>query len=60
MTLQDKRHAADYKPNVSLSKTAVLQDVRSCAKAIEAFNAESTKSKQAFVVLLLLGKPRSE
>lgn len=60
MMLQDKRHAADYKPNIALSKTAVLQDVRSCAKAIDAFNSESAKDRQAFVVLLLLGKPRTE
>lgn len=60
MTLQDKRHAADYKPNLVLSKSAVQQDVRSGANALRAYNAESMKDRQAFSVLLLLGKPRAE
>lgn len=53
VTMQDKRHKADYDPYVTLTKSEVVQDIALTKLAIEAFLSEPKKDRRAFCVWVL-------
>jgi uncharacterized protein (UPF0332 family) len=54
VSMQEKRHDADYNPVVRLTKSGVLNDIGISEKLIQKFNASQNKHKRAFVTLVLL------
>lgn len=52
--MQQKRHQADYAPEVDVDKATVSQDIVAIAEAIAKFQRVSVKDRRAFAVYLLL------
>lgn len=52
--MQQKRHQADYAPEVDIHKDAVLQDIIAVAESIAKFQQVPVKDRRAFAVYLLL------
>jgi hypothetical protein len=57
VTMQAKRHKADYDPHGVFYKSAVIQDISATENAIAAFRSAPTADKRAFAVFVLC-KPR--
>jgi len=54
VSMQERRHSADYDPSVKFIRAEVLSEIESTKIAIEKFVAyRSTKHKQAFAALVL-------
>jgi len=53
VTLQDRRHAADYDPFAKFVKSSVEADLILAAQAIQDFKAESQKDRRAFCAYVL-------
>jgi uncharacterized protein (UPF0332 family) len=53
VTLQDQRHAADYDPFATFSKSSVEADIILAGQAIKDFKAESIKDRRAFCAYVL-------
>ena len=58
VTMQEKRHDADYDPEDKLTKSEVLQDIFISKQAIKDFMKAPTKDRRAFCVWILF-KDRS-
>ena len=56
VTMQEKRHAADYDPSIRLTKSEVVADIGTARKAIIGFRAVSTKDRRAFSAHVLFKK----
>lgn len=54
VTMQSKRHDADYDPNAKFFKSAVLLDVQAATSVIADFNAAPIKDRRAFAALVML------
>ena len=52
--MQSKRHAADYDPYTTFSKSDVLQNIAATAAIIALFNATPARDRRAFAVYVLL------
>jgi uncharacterized protein (UPF0332 family) len=52
--MQEKRHRADYDPNVRFYKSAVEADIRTTAVTIAAFGACARTHRRAFAAYILL------
>jgi hypothetical protein len=53
VTMQEKRHDADYDPYVKFTKSAVVADIALVRQAITDFIAEPTKDRRAFAAHVL-------
>lgn len=53
VSLQTKRHAADYDPNQMFYKSAVKQDIAIAARVIRDFDATPIKHRRAFAAFVL-------
>ena len=58
VTMQNKRHEADYHPNATVFKSAVLADIAAVELVIEQFEGCPIKDRRAFAALVLF-KQRS-
>jgi hypothetical protein len=58
LTMQEKRHRADYEPCMPFSLSEVEADIGAAGAAIEAFCVVPEKHRRAFAAFILLGKPR--
>jgi uncharacterized protein (UPF0332 family) len=56
VTMQTKRHSADYDPTSKFTKSAVVQDIAMVRQVIEAFTAEPKKDRLAFCAFVLFRK----
>jgi uncharacterized protein (UPF0332 family) len=56
VTMQNKRHAADYDPEARFTKSDVQQDIIVVRKTITAFNGASRKDRLAFCAYVLFKK----
>lgn len=56
VTMQEKRHSADYDPFIVVAKSSVLQDIAIVERAIIAFKSAPTKDKRAFCAFVLFKK----
>ena len=56
VTMQEKRHAADYDPFIRLTKSEVLQDIILVEQAVVDFLKEPVKDRRAFCALVLFKK----
>jgi disulfide oxidoreductase YuzD len=56
VTLQKKRHDADYDPFSKFTKTEVLQDIATVEQAIFDFGNVNTKDRRAFCAFVLFKK----
>lgn len=56
VTMQTKRHAADYDPLASFVKSEALQDIEAVEKAIEDFWSAPVKDRRAFCAFVLFRK----
>ena len=56
VTMQEKRHSADYDPLVKLTKSEVLQDIGLVEQTVRDFMKESKKDRRAFCALVLFKK----
>ena len=54
VSMQQKRHQADYAPEARYDKDFVLQDIVAIAEAIAKFQRVPVKDRRAFAVYLLL------
>jgi hypothetical protein len=54
VTMQTKRHDADYDPYVQLAKSEVESDIRIVRQVIEAFLAQPVKDRRAFATYVIL------
>lgn len=54
VTMQEKRHAADYDPAAKFVKSAVAQDILTARQAIEDFAQAPLKDRRAFCVFVIL------
>ncbi len=54
VAMQQKRHQADYAPEVDVHKDAVLQDINDIGEVIAKFQRVPVKDRRAFAVYLLL------
>ena len=54
VSLQEKRHSADYDPLAQFTKLEVKSDISSARKAIERFQSASLKDRRAFSAFVLL------
>jgi len=54
VTMQEKRHRADYDPWTKNYKSSVLVDLRSVEKVIKDFNLVSIKDRRAFAAYVIL------
>ena len=52
-TLQEKRHDADYNPQVMFTRAEVVAQIQSAARAIERFRATPRSDLRAFLALVL-------
>jgi hypothetical protein len=57
VTMQEKRHKADYDPNEKAFKSAVLLDIAQAEIVMEGFTSAPIKDRRAFAALVLF-KPR--
>jgi uncharacterized protein (UPF0332 family) len=53
VTMQTKRHSADYDPTAKFSKSEVVQDIATVKQAIEAFSMQPRKDCIAFCAFVL-------
>lgn len=53
VTLQEKRHSADYDPDAKAYKSAVLLDIGQVESVIDGFEAVSLKDRRAFAAFVL-------
>jgi uncharacterized protein (UPF0332 family) len=53
VTMQTKRHSADYDPTAKFSKSEVVQDIATVKQAIEAFSMQPRKDRIAFCAFVL-------
>jgi len=58
VSLQEKRHRADYDPTARFAKSEVIADLFLVEDAIKAFKTVSQADRRAFCVFLLLRPPR--
>ncbi len=56
VTMQTKRHSADYDPTARFTKSEVVQDIATVRQAIEAFNGQPRKDRIAFCAFVLFKK----
>jgi uncharacterized protein (UPF0332 family) len=56
VTLQEKRHSADYDPFIRLTKSEVVADIKTAEKAIIEFRKASAKDRRAFAAHVLFKK----
>lgn len=56
VTLQEKRHAADYDPSIKLAKSEVIADIKTAREAIMEFKKATTKDRRAFAAHVLFKK----
>lgn len=54
VTMQTKRHEADYDPYLRLTKSEVFADIAIVKQVIGAFNAEPKKDRRAFATYVIL------
>ena len=57
VTMQEKRHRADYDPYATFTKSAVQKDIAAARQVIVDFNAQTAKDRRAFCVHVLF-RPR--
>jgi len=53
VSMQKKRHDADYNPYAVFLKSSVLVDIKAAAKAIEDFKVVSIKDRRAFATYVI-------
>jgi hypothetical protein len=53
VSLQSKRHGADYDPSARFKKSEVRQDISTAQQAISDFNKVSVKDRRAFCAFVL-------
>jgi len=53
ITMQEKRHIADYDPHAKAFKSAVLLDISQVEFVIDAFESVSLKDRRAFAAFIL-------
>jgi len=58
VTMQEKRHKADYDPYESFLKSEVMQDIATAKQAIDGFSKASIEDRRAFCVWVILKPPR--
>jgi len=56
VTMQTKRHSADYDPFFTLAKSEVLHDIDTIENAINIFDGAPSKDKRAFCAFILFKK----
>lgn len=56
LTMQEKRHAADYDPYTRLTKSEVRSDIELVRQVIAEFDASAVKDRRAFIALVLFKK----
>jgi len=56
VTMQEKRHAADYDPAVRLTKSEVVADIKTTEQAIKEFQKVPAKDRRAFAAHVLFKK----
>lgn len=59
VTMQTKRHGADYDPTGTYYKSAVQVDIDAARAAIADFESVDKKHRRAFAVYIATRKPRS-
>jgi uncharacterized protein (UPF0332 family) len=58
VTMQEKRHKADYGPNAKAQKSQVSTDIDLVEAAIEDFESVSAKDRRAFAAFVMFKPPR--
>ena len=53
ITMQEKRHEADYDPKARFSKSGVHTDIDAVDRVIRRFESVSKKDRRAFAALVL-------
>ena len=53
VTMQDKRHKADYDPTENFWKSSVIQDINAVEQAIKGFKTAPLKDRRAFAAYVL-------
>ena len=56
VSMQNKRHSADYDPNVKLAKSVVVQDIETVKQVIVDFSTAPIKDRRAFCAFVLFKK----
>jgi uncharacterized protein (UPF0332 family) len=56
VSLQEKRHAADYDPSIKLTKSEVIADIAAAEEAIIEFSKVPIKDRRAFAAHVLFKK----
>ena len=56
VTMQEKRHLADYDPFALFTKSEVIQDIAIIERAMAAFKNEDAKDRRAFCTFVLFKK----
>ena len=56
ISMQEKRHKADYDPTLSLTKSEVAHDISFAEQAIKDFYSAPTKDRKAFCAFILFKK----
>ena len=59
VSMQQKRHKADYDPYEKFFKSSVLSDIGIAETVIDAFERAPLKHRRAFVAYVLLKQPRA-
>lgn len=54
VTMQEKRHKADYDPTSRFWKSSVIQDVNAVEQVITGFRSAQIKDRRAFAAYVLL------
>ncbi len=54
--MQKKRHDADYDPQCTVFKSAVLSDISAVETVIDDFDTAPTKDRRAFTAAILFKK----
>lgn len=60
VTLQKKRHSADYNPDARFLKSSVLSDIQLAEDAIMAFKNEKISDRRAFCAWVLFRVPKKQ
>lgn len=53
VTMQAKRHSADYDPHSKFTKSEVINDITTVVNAIRNFESADTKDRRAFCAFVL-------
>lgn len=56
VSMQEKRHAADYDPSIKLTKSEVVADISAAREAISEFLKVPIKDRRAFAAHVLFKK----